>query len=152
MLELPGPDEGVRVPTDNGIAPPFLKNFDMRWLIGGLPFSGSEIAEVGGWIRTIPPVVADAAVVAVLMDAWPPAIFPKADRPVIAPTIDLTIHFRSPLPLAGATEDDFYLARFSSTLGRDGFFEEDGVMWASDGTLVAHSRQLALGLTPGDRS
>jgi hypothetical protein len=32
----------------------------------------------------------------------------------------------------------------SSKLLADGFFEEDGVVWAADGTVLAQSRQLAL--------
>jgi hypothetical protein len=36
------------------------------------------------------------------------------------------------------------LGRFRSRLTRDGFFDEDGLLWAPDGTLVAQSRQLGL--------
>jgi acyl-CoA thioesterase len=57
-----------------------------------------------------------------------------------APTIDLTIHFRSPLPAAGP----LLLGRFTNSYVRDGFFEEDGRLWSPDGTLVAQSRQLGL--------
>jgi acyl-CoA thioesterase len=57
-----------------------------------------------------------------------------------APTIDLTVHFRAPLPVA----DGLLLGRFNNRLVRDGFFEEDGELWAADGTLVAQSRQLGL--------
>jgi acyl-CoA thioesterase len=82
------------------------------------------------------------------MDAWAPAVFPRATQLVVCPTIDLTIHFRSAFPGQGASADDFYLGRFRSTLSRDGFFEEDGEMWSPDGKLVAQSRQLALALIP----
>ena len=39
---------------------------------------------------------------------------------------------------------DPVLARFSSSTSHGGFFEEDGSIWAPDGTLLAQSRQLAL--------
>jgi acyl-CoA thioesterase len=80
------------------------------------------------------------------MDAWPPVVFPVATELLVAPTVDLTIHFRSPLPLEGAAPDDYYLGVFWSHLARDGFFEEDGELWSKDGVLIAQSRQLALTL------
>jgi acyl-CoA thioesterase len=57
------------------------------------------------------------------------------------------MHFRSPLPVPGAKAEDYYLGKFSSKLGRDGFFEEDGELWSPDGRLIAQSRQLALAMT-----
>jgi acyl-CoA thioesterase len=148
MPEAAGPDDGFPVPTEGENIPPFLGNFDMRWLFGGPPFSGSPEALVGGWLRLADPTVADAPAIACLMDAWAPAVFPRATQLVVCPTIDLTIHFRSEFPLPGAAGDDFYLGRFVSTLSRDGFFEEDGAMWSRDGTLIAQSRQLALAIIP----
>ena len=80
------------------------------------------------------------AAIAVLADAWFPAPWPRLKALAPAPTIDLTVHFRAPLPLP----DSLLLGRFRSRLTRDGFFEEDGELWAPDGTLVAQSRQLGL--------
>jgi hypothetical protein len=36
------------------------------------------------------------------------------------------------------------LARVRGGVIHQGFFEEDVVIWAADGTVLAHSRQLAL--------
>ncbi len=147
MPDVAGLEDAFPVPNEGEGIPAFLGNFDMRWAIGERPFSGADRAEVGGWLRMAEPIVADAPVVATYMDAWAPAVFPRAAQPVIAPTIDLTIHFRNALPVAGSTAEDFYLGRFRSTVARDGFFEEDGELWTKDGLLVAQSRQLALALT-----
>jgi acyl-CoA thioesterase len=141
------PEESFELPFEGEGVPAFLSNFDMRWAIGEKPFTGAAQAEVGGWFRMRDPVVADSCVMACLLDAWAPAIFPVAEQPVIAPTIDLTMHFRSPLPLPEAQAEDFYLGRFHSSVAREGFFEEDGEIWSKDGLLLAQSRQLALGLT-----
>ena len=47
---------------------------------------------------------------------------------------------RSPLPVEGP----LLLGQFHNRYVRDGFFDEDGVLWAPDGTVVAQSRQLGL--------
>ena len=63
---------------------------------------------------------------------------------VAAPTIDLTIHIRRPLPPAGMAPEDYVLGRFSTRLAVAGVWEEDGELWTPGGELVAQSRQLAL--------
>ena len=59
------------------------------------------------------------------------------------PTVDLTIHFRSKLPLPDAHPDDYVLATFRTGVAAEGFLEEDGEVWSKDGVLLAQSRQLA---------
>jgi len=75
-------------------------------------------------------------------DAWFSPPYVRLERFVASPTLDLTVHFRAPLPRGDPQE--LCLGRFTSTVVRDGFFEEDGVIWAPDGTVLAQSRQLAL--------
>ena len=145
MPETLPPEGGFPIHEADGI-PPFIKNFHMLATMGDTPFSGAEHAKLGGWFRLAEPQVADPVVVATLMVAWPPVVFPVATDPLVAPTIDLTIHFRSRLPLANAAPEDHYLGVFWSHLARDGFFEEDGELWSKDGVLLAQSRQLALTL------
>ena len=71
--------------------------------------------------------------------------FFKLEQPNPAPTIDLTVHFRGGLPpVAERDPDELCLARVRGGLIREGFFEEDTVMWSADGRVLAHSRQLAL--------
>ena len=42
----------------------------------------------------------------------------------------------------------WFLVVFRSQMAADGFVEEDGEVWSRDGRLLAHSRQLALTLSP----
>jgi acyl-CoA thioesterase len=147
--EVPSPDDGIRLPSDNPLMPTFVRNFDMRWAIGPLPYSGDPETTVGGWLRFAEPEPIDAPAAACLLDAWAPAILPQAQRPVVAPTVDITMHFRRPLPRPDASPDDFFLFRMTSRLAQEGYFEEDGELWAPDGSLVAQSRQLAIALPIG---
>jgi acyl-CoA thioesterase len=128
--------------------PPIALRTAMAPLFGPAPMSGGDEAVVGGWLRLAEPRVADAVAVAFYADAWLPSPFARLTAPAPAPTIDLTIHFRARLPHPSMSPEDPVLARFSSSTSHGGFFEEDGLIWAPDGTLLAQSRQLAL-LIPG---
>jgi acyl-CoA thioesterase len=142
------PPDLSRPPADalatNRPRPQFVERLTMQRRFGELPFSGAEEGLVGGWLGFTERRPIDALTVAVLADAWFPAPWPRLRELAPAPTVDLTVHFRAPLPL----EDGLLLARFRSRVVRDGFFDEDGELWSQDGTLVAQSRQLGLLIAP----
>ncbi len=120
--------------------PEFARRLTMQGRFGEPPFTRAAEGLVGGWIGLTERRPVDALSIAVLSDAWFPAPWPRLAELAPAPTVDLTVHFRAPLPLP----DGLLLGRFSTSLVRDGFFDEDGLLWAQDGTLVAQSRQLGL--------
>jgi acyl-CoA thioesterase len=120
--------------------PAFMRNYDMRWALG----RDGDVPGSGGWIRTREPRAIDAPLLAAMTDAWAPAAFVALERFVVAPTLDLTIHIRRPLPPAGMTPGDHLLVRFTTRLGVAGVWEEDGELWTPSGELLAQSRQLAL--------
>jgi hypothetical protein len=101
--------------------------------------------EVGAWVGLAEARPIDALSLAFFSDALIPAPFMATGEPAAAPTIDLTVHFRSSMP-RGDDPDPYELcfARVTSKLVQEGFFEEDGVIWAADGTVLAQSRQLAI--------
>ncbi len=125
-------------------SPPFTRRMTMQHRFGELPFTGSEHGLVGGWLGLTERRPIDALTVVVLADAWVPAPWPRLRELAPAPTVDLTVHFRAPLPLP----DGVLLGRFENRLVRDGFFDEDGVLWTPDGAVVAQSRQLGLLIGP----
>jgi acyl-CoA thioesterase len=131
------------VPLGEAGVPTFMRNYDMRWALGSLPGEGRAV-ETGGWLRTAAPRLLDAPLVAAMTDAWAPAAFAATGRFVAAPTLDLTVHIRRPLPPPGMEPDEHVLVRFSTRLAVGGVWEEDGEIWTPGGELIAHSRQLAL--------
>jgi acyl-CoA thioesterase len=148
VAATPAPGVGappeLRVVAPGPDVPPIAGQIATWRTFGPKPFSGGDEALAGGWLRLAEPRIADAAAVAFYADAWIPSPWGRLTALAPAPTIDLTIHFRARLPHAGMAPDDPVLARFSSTTSHDGFFEEDGAIWAPDGTLLAQSRQLGL--------
>jgi acyl-CoA thioesterase len=126
---------------------PLRQHFELRRVYGSDVPGTSTRALTGGWMRFVEPRVPDAAALALFSDAWPPAI---AQRRALGPgglrgvpTLDLTVHFRAPVP-ASARPDDFYLCIFRTQTAKNGFLEEDGEIWTQGGVLLAHSRQLSL--------
>jgi len=146
-LQMPAVDPPAELyspdPTQVSGMPAMFQNYDVRPALGDEAFSGGAPYS-GLWIRARQPRLLDAPLAAAMLDAWFPAPFIRLDRPVPAPTIDYTVHFRAPLPEPGASPEDPCLATFRSGLARGGFFEEDGELWSQDGSLLAQSRQLAL--------
>jgi acyl-CoA thioesterase len=143
MPDVPGPEEVDQLPNP-GELPPFVDNWDFRRAFGEPLWSGASEALAGGWVRPAGRQEWDYALVTQLSDVWFPAVFPMLAGPNPVPTVDLTIHFRAELPLPALQREDFALVRFRTRLAAHGFIEEDGEIWAPDGTLIAQSRQLAL--------
>jgi acyl-CoA thioesterase len=141
--QVPPPEE-VAVPEAVFQFPDmsFRDHFELRPALGTPIFSGRGPAVTGGWIRLREQRPLDAALLVALTDSWWPAPYGPADRVLVAPTIDLTVHLRAALP----RPHDDVLMEVRSDTAVDGYFEEDTRLFARDGTLLAHSRQLALAL------
>jgi len=147
MPVVTSPEDTPPMPRREGGQLSMHGRYEYRWALGAPPFSGASEAVVGGWIRLADPRPVDAAVAAAITDAWPPTVMPVMQPGLQIsgfPTIDLTIHFRSVLPVVGATGADWTLAVFRAREVREGFFEEDGELWSPNGQLLVHSRQLAI--------
>lgn len=134
------PPNGLVSRADEERLPPIARRFRTQGAIGHAPFSGGSDAVTGGWIAFDgdEPSPLDAPALALLSDAWLPAMFVLVQEFIGVPTIDLTIHFRARTEgLTGPA-----LAVFRTRTSAEGFFEEDGELWSQDGMLLAQSRQL----------
>jgi acyl-CoA thioesterase len=150
ISELPPPDvapadrlRGSRLPDT---APHFTRHLVLQPRVEAAPFTGSdEPMEFTAWVGLADPRPIDALSLAFFCDALLPAVFMRLTDPSVVPTIDLTVHFRTSMPGSAARDpQELCLAQTSTRVIHDGFFEEDGVIWAADGTVLAQSRQLAI--------
>jgi acyl-CoA thioesterase len=140
----PAPD----VPSPDEVAPPapskrmrtFFGQLEYRGCIGARVYSGADEALIGGWIKLSDEATVDEPALALFGDAWPASAWVRQTEPTPSPTMDMTFHFRNHIPEATT----WVLSRMSSTTSAHGFFEEDGELWAPDGTLLLQTRQLAL--------
>jgi acyl-CoA thioesterase len=155
--ELPMPDlappdtERRSTPKLFEGAPEFTRQLVMQPRVGAVPFAGSGAPmQIGGWIGLPEPRQVDALALALFCDAWFPPSFIALDAPAISPTVDLTVHFRQAISECDCDPAALCLSVFETRLLHDGLFEEDGVIWAPDGTVLAQSRQLGI-IMPTDK-
>ena len=144
--------EGVKLIEHGG--PEFARHIVLQPRMRRVPLSGTEQPmEIRGWIGLAEPRPLDALSLAFFSDALIPAPYMRVREPAAVPTVDLTVHFRTHdaqrhVPDPGT----LCLARTSTELVHEGFFVEDGMIWALDGTLLANSRQLAIVIPFAERS
>lgn len=133
-------------------APPFTDFMVMQPRPQGHVVEGRPAMEFAAWLGLAEPRPLDALALAFFCDALIPSPFPALREFAPAPTVDLTIHFRVTLPRPEQPgEQELCFAQVKSGLIHEGFFEEDGTIWAADGTVLAQSRQLAI-LLPETKS
>ena len=151
LPDVAGPDEAREAGSALAFgAPNFTRHMIMQPRIEKPPFSGAgNPMQFGAWIGLAESRPLDAPALAFYSDALIPAPFMGIETPSPAPTIDLTIHFRVALPrMADPDPQELCFARVRAGLIHEGFFEEDSVIWAADGTVLAQSRQLAILMPP----
>ena len=134
------PAECRELPYAPGVTPEFLKHFEHRWGIGGVPFSGSRSRAMGGWVRfRQPQPTIDASQLLALVDAWPPAILPMLDQPAPASSLSWTIEFIQPLP--SVAPDEWFLYEAVADQAANGYGHTAARLWTKAGELLALSRQ-----------
>ncbi len=134
---FPPPDECVH--AVGPVAPPFMQQFDLRltpetasWAVS----HPSGVAEAAGWIRFADGREPDPDCLPLMADSFPPTVFNLMPAAWV-PTIELTVHVR------GRPTPGWLQCRFRTRYLIEGYLEEDGEIWDSDGRLVALSRQMA---------
>ncbi|MCY1358264.1 acyl-CoA thioesterase II [compost metagenome] len=135
-------EESVEQPYIEGLMPSFLQHLGMRWAVGGMPFTGVESREMGGWVgfRTeseVRPI--DESDLLALVDTWPPATLPYLKSRVPGSSLTWTIEFVQPVPQATTADWFPYLAVIDHS--RDGYGHAAAKLWSPSGELMAISRQ-----------
>ncbi len=124
-----------------GIMPEYLRFMDMRWALGGLPFSNTRSEAVGGYarLRDVEEETLTEAHLLAIVDAWPPAVLPHLNKPAPASSLSWTIEFVQPLP--EMTTHDWTQYRALIEHARDGYGHVPAAVWTPKGELLAISRQ-----------
>lgn len=139
--DVPAPEE-VDVISDTPMLPRFAcEFFEYQYCLGGFPMSGADEPESGGWLSAEEPAEDGPLLAACLLDAWPPSVFSTFETFRRTMTVDLRYQFWQAHERTGATDEPFVFHAESDVV-RDGYAEEDAVLWSRDDDLVARAKQL----------
>ena len=158
--DLPGPEDVAHQDVDPDRDVAMRSHYDMRWLIGDLPFShlpssdrpssdrpsgdddlrSDGTARCGGWLRLREEDPVDELVLVAMADAWLPPLFSRVSAPVVVPTVELTVRFRG-RPVG---PDRWCCIEAVSPVARDGYLVEHARLWDRTGRLLAEVSQLAV--------
>ncbi|MFV3304542.1 acyl-CoA thioesterase [Pseudomonas sp. NY15181] len=139
------PEHCQELPFIRKLMPAFTQHIAMRWARGHMPFSSSREVEMGGWMRFRGDGAADASLevshLLALIDAWPPATLPHLKSPAPSSSLTWTVEFIQPQPEMPV--DSWCQYRATIEHARDGYGHIAAHCWATDGRLLAISRQTA---------
>lgn len=130
------------LPFISGMMPEYLRFMEIRWALGGLPFSNTPSPAIGGYARFRDQPQAEPlneAHILALVDTWPPALLPYLNKPTPASSLTWTIEFIQPQP--ALTTLDWCAYRAVIEHARDGYGHTAATLWTPAGELVAISRQ-----------
>ena len=134
------PGEAASLPLTAGMTPAFLEHFDLRFCIGGFPFSGSRQRSMGGWMRfRQPPKALTPSHLIALIDTWPPAVLPMLEQPAPASSLSWSLELIHPLP--ELAPDDWLLYEAVIEHALEGYSQTRAAVWSDRGDLIALSHQ-----------
>lgn len=149
--EHPGPEHFEEIPYFPGIMPECTQHFRFRWTDGGFPFSGSDVAHHGGWVRlpetngalTLPTVLA-------LLDAFPLPMMQMYTMPRPGASLTWNAHL---VDLADADPTDWWWIRAETLHAGEGYGSFITYLYRRDGRLAAWADQaVALYDVPSGKS
>lgn len=140
MPALKAPEEIREMPFVEGVTPEFIRNFRIRYARGGFPFSGAEVAELGGWMRYADEAGSlDTTALIGMLDAWPPTVLPAMKKPAPVSTLTWTIQFLA--DRSGFGMEDWWAYLAETDASGDGYAQTRARVWDPAGSLMALSQQ-----------
>ena len=138
MPDIDGPDL-EKAYFRGGAGPNFTQNFDMQWVCGDAPISGSDRGEIGLWMRhrDLAPTTGIASVLAIA-DAPPPAVMPMMKTP--GPISSMT-WMAEVLSEDISTEDGWFFALHKADTALNGYSSQSMTLWNRMGEPVLIGRQ-----------
>lgn len=135
----------AEVPAGPDIGLTWMRNYDMRYVIGAIPGPGdgeSESSETTLWVRDNPPRPWDFAALTAVCDIFYPRVYLRLGRPLPAGTVSITVYFHADTETLAAQGEEHVLATARAQQYSSGHFDQSAQIWGTGGTLLATSHQI----------
>lgn len=143
--QAPRPDDIA--PLDFPIEPiPFTQHLEFRPVSAARPFGGGDRADMLTWVRLRDGRPLTPATVALLLDAFAPALYATLRDPVPIPTVQFNLQLTSRLD--GEPVEGWALGRISTRHAGDGWAVDDSAIWSVTGDLLGLGRQTRRVIVP----
>ena len=123
----------------------WTKNYDMRFVAGGMPAADAGPAPSSRttlWIRDNPLRAIDFTALTALCDVFYPRVFLRRGHFVPAGTISMTVYFHADGEQLATQGDDFVLASAVANRFSRGYFDQSAQLWGRGGALLASTHQI----------
>ncbi|BBY60345.1 acyl-CoA thioesterase [Mycolicibacterium sarraceniae] len=142
MPPAPDPESIAHTATSGPV--PWMRNYDMHYVDGGIPTEPADSASSTTtlWVRQRPARALDFPALTALSDVFYPRVFLRRGRMLPAGTISLTTYFHVDGTELAAQGTDFVLATARAQRFARGYFDQTAQIWGRDATLLATSHQI----------
>ena len=127
-------------PLQGDHLPTFFQHFDNHVATKGIPFSGHEVPEVGGWMgfKESPQKITNSHLIC-MIDSWPPSASPYYEGFKPLSTLSWSIHFPNATHEILPADHLGYLSKVN--FGENGLSSSQAEIWGHGGQLLARSFQ-----------
>ncbi len=119
----------------------WARNYDKRFVVGGLDAGKSDDSTSTLWLRDVPQRPLDYPALTSMADAFFPRVYLRHGTFMPAGTITLTTYFHATPAELAAHGSDHVLATAHAARFGNGHFDQSGQIWAGD-VLLATTHQL----------
>lgn len=136
-------DAAVAMPYIEGVVPRFVRNYEMRWGSGPMPFRGGSASHIDGWVRSRGPATGAPALLG-LLDAWPAPVLGLLTAPAPASTVRWSVQLLDPEAVAALDGQQLFHYRSDAVAAADGAVTFTARLADASGRVLAISEQLAV--------
>ncbi|GLR25107.1 thioesterase family protein [Limnobacter litoralis] len=135
-----GPDEVMALPFIPKVTPNFTQHVDMRWAIGGVPYTGLQSTQSGIHIRAKDANLSPEILVVMLSDGPPTPVLSCFKGPVMASSVSWSLEL-PPLPLQ-LDSTAWYQIDMDTIAMSEGYVNQSARLWTADGRLLSLGYQV----------